>query len=143
MATPVFVDTSAHYALADSNDPDHPEAVRLLQNIEDLRAALVTSNFVISEIYTLLLKRVGRQLALSYVDGIRSGSTSVIRVAVEDEDRAWEILQLYQDQDFSYVDATSFAFMERLGIEVFFAFDSHFNTFRTRKGQAFTEVKFL
>jgi predicted nucleic acid-binding protein len=31
MATPVFVDTGAHYALADANDPDHEEAVRLLQ----------------------------------------------------------------------------------------------------------------
>ncbi len=53
MATPIFVDTGAHYALADVQDPDHAEAVRLLQQIVRLRHALVTSNFVISEAYTL------------------------------------------------------------------------------------------
>src|SRR5438128_4861015 len=49
MATLVFVDTEAHYALADVQDPDHAEAVRLLQQIVRLRYALVTRNFVISE----------------------------------------------------------------------------------------------
>jgi predicted nucleic acid-binding protein len=68
MATPVFVDTGAHYALADVHDPDHGEAVRLLQHIVRLRYALVTSNFVISEVYTLLLKRVGRDIAIRYVE---------------------------------------------------------------------------
>jgi predicted nucleic acid-binding protein len=31
MATPVFVDTGAHYVLADAHDPDHGEAGRLLR----------------------------------------------------------------------------------------------------------------
>ena len=143
MATPVFVDTGAHYALADVHDPDHGEAVRLLQHIVRLRYALVTSNFVVSEVYTLLLKRVGREIAIRYVEELRGGSTQVIRVSVEDEERTWEILRRYQDQDFSYVDATSFAVMERLGIRVFFAFDGHFSTFRTQRSQAFTDVKFM
>jgi predicted nucleic acid-binding protein len=30
MATPVFVDTGAHYALADVQDPDHAKAIHLL-----------------------------------------------------------------------------------------------------------------
>jgi hypothetical protein len=33
--------------------------------------------------------------------------------------------------------------MERMGIHVFFAFDAHFSTFRTQRGQAFTNIKFL
>ncbi len=143
MATPVFVDTGAHYALVDVNDPDHVEAVRTLQKIERLRQALTTSNFVVSEVYTLLLKRVSRQVALSYVNGLRTGSTTIIRVIAEDEERAWGILQQYHDQDFSYVDATSFALMERLDISVFFAFDSHFSIVRTRPRKAFSDVRFM
>jgi predicted nucleic acid-binding protein len=143
MATLVFVDTGAHYALADARDPDHREAVRLLQQIVRLRYALATSNFVLSEVYTLLLKRLGWETAIRYVEELRAGSTQVLSVSTEDEERAWEILRRYQDQDFSYVDATSFALMERLGIQVFFAFDSHFSTFRTQRGQAFTDVQFM
>jgi len=119
MATPVFVDTGAHYALADANDPDHEEAMRLLQQISRQRYALVTSNFVISEVYTLLLRRLGWERAIYYVEELRAGATQVLGISAEDESRAWEILRQYQDQDFSYVDATSFAMMERLDIETF------------------------
>jgi predicted nucleic acid-binding protein len=143
VATPVFVDTGAHYALADARDPDHSEAVRLLQQIAHLRHALVTSNFVVSEVYTLLLKRLGWERAIRYVEELRAGATQILRVSAEDEARAWEILRRYRDQDVSYVDATSFAVMERTGIQVFFAFDAHFSTYRTQQGQAFTDVKFL
>ena len=143
MATPVFVDTGAHYALADVQDPDHAEAGRLLHQIVRLRYALATSNCIISEVYTLLRQRLGWEAAVHYVEGLRAGSTQVISVSAADEVRAWEILRRYDDQDFSYVDATSFAVMERLGIHVFFAFDAHFSTFRTQRGQAFTNIKFL
>jgi uncharacterized protein len=143
MATPVFVDTGAHYALADMQDPDHAEAVQLLQQIFRLRYALVISNFVISEVYTLLRQRLGWEAAIHYVEELRAGSTQVISVSAADEERAWEILRRYDDQDFSYVDATSFSVMEGLGIQVFFAFDAHFSTFRTQRGQAFTNIKFL
>jgi predicted nucleic acid-binding protein len=47
-------------------------------------------------------------------------------VTEEDELRAKTILLRYADKDFSYVDATSFAVMERLGLQTAFAFDEHF-----------------
>jgi uncharacterized protein len=137
------MDTSAHYALVDANDPDHAPAVRYLQSIARRRYALVTSNFILSEAYTLLRYRLGWGEAQHYVTELRNGSTQVLRVTIGDEGRTWDILKQYEDQDFSYVDATSFALMERLGITVFFAFDSHFNTFRTLSGQAFTDIQFL
>src|SRR5262249_24543058 len=72
MAIPVFVDTGAHYALADVQDPDYAEAVRLLQQIVRLRYALVTSNFVIFEVYTLLRQRLGWEVAIHYVEELRA-----------------------------------------------------------------------
>lgn len=143
MAIPVFVDTSAHYALADMNDPDHDTGVRHLQFMAHRHYGLVTSNFVLSETYTLIRYRLGWGEAHRYVSNLRDGATRVLRITVGDEERAWAIVAQYDDQDFSYVDATSFALMERLGIPIFFAFDSHFSTFRTSSGQAFTDIQFL
>jgi predicted nucleic acid-binding protein len=40
-----------------------------------------------------------------------------------------EILLGQEDKDYSYVDATSFAVMERLGIETAFTFDRHFEQY--------------
>jgi len=102
------MDTSAHYALVDANDPDHARAVRHLQSIAHQSYALVTSNFILSEAYTLLRYRLGWGEAQRYVTELRNGSTQVLRVTT-----------------------------------VFFAFDSHFSTFCTSSGQAFTDIQFL
>jgi predicted nucleic acid-binding protein len=96
IAPPVFVDTGAHYALTDAHDPDHEEAVRLLQQIAHHRQAMVTSNFVLSESYTVILKRVGWEIAIRSVENLKAGSTRIIRVSSEDETRAWEILRQYR-----------------------------------------------
>jgi len=69
--------------------------VRLLQQISRQRYALVTSNFVISEAYTLLLKRLGWERAIRYVEELRAGATQVLGISAEDESRAWEILRQY------------------------------------------------
>ncbi|MBI4491668.1 MAG: hypothetical protein HY690_02615 [Chloroflexi bacterium] len=42
------------------------------------------------------------------------------------EETAEELLAQHDDQDFSYVDATSFVAMRRLGLQDAFAFDHHF-----------------
>lgn len=48
----------------------------------------------------------------------------VLRLDVEDELRAREIVEIYDDRDFSLTGATSFAVMERLGLATAF-FDRH------------------
>ena len=50
----IFVDTSAHYALLNSQDIDHREAVNFLKDMAKARVAIVCSNFIISETYTFV-----------------------------------------------------------------------------------------
>ena len=50
----------------------------------------------------------------------------MIRITQEDEERAWDIFCRHEDKGFSFTDCTSFALMERLGIDAVFAFDDHF-----------------
>ena len=139
---PTFVDTSAHYAIADAGDKDHSAAVDFLNAAADEGRAFLTSNFIVAETYGLMLLRLGRGKAINYVRLLRSGSTVVERITPEDEARAWEILAQYDDQDFSYVDATSFALVERLGILDAFAFDKHFDIFKTKQGRRLTRLPY-
>ena len=53
----------------------------------------------------------------------------MVRVRIQDERRADEILARYDDQEFSLTDALSFAVMERLGIREVFSLDHHFAQF--------------
>ncbi|MEZ8219189.1 putative nucleic acid-binding protein, contains PIN domain [Candidatus Fervidibacteria bacterium JGI MDM2 SSWTFF-3-K9] len=130
------VDTSAHYALADRGDANHLQAVSFARKLRNEGIILVVTNLIIAEIYGLLLLRLGRYVAFNYtktiLDGFRSGVFWLERVTEADEERAWEILETYADQDFSYVDATTFAVMERLNLDRAFAFDKHFETFRLK-----------
>lgn len=87
----------------------------------------MTTNFVLAELHALLLARGNRHLALTVLQGLRrSPALTIERVAEVDEQRAWEIIERYDDKSFSFVDAASFAVMERLGLSTAFTLDRHF-----------------
>jgi predicted nucleic acid-binding protein len=128
----VFVDTSGLVALLADRDGRHADARMVQARLVRDRMQLVTTNFVLAEMHALLLVRVGRGHAIRSLLGIDRSDTVVVRVAEEDERRAREILVRYDDKDFTLVDATSFAVMERLGITEAFTFDHHFVQFGLR-----------
>jgi predicted nucleic acid-binding protein len=121
----VFIDTSAHFALVNRKDPDHQKAKQFLKSLAKKKVILVTTNFIVAETYTLILKRINRKTAINYISNLLKSSW-VIRVSEEDEEKGWNILLNYEDKDFSYVDTTSFAVIERINIQEAFAFDEHF-----------------
>lgn len=127
----VFVDTSAHYASIDKDDKNHYAAKVFLASAEEEHLCLVTSNFVVAETHALILNTpsLGYQSARTFLEKIRASARKPERITEEDEERAWEIIKTYDDKQFTYIDATSFALMQRLGIRRAFAFDQHFSQY--------------
>lgn len=122
----VFWDTSGIVAFLRADDPHHKEAVFCVRRLEREKGRIILTNFVVSEVYVLILSRVSSDKARFW---LRENPIRPERVTEEDEIRAKEILLRYTDKDFSYVDATSFAVMERLGINTAFTYDFHFKQF--------------
>jgi uncharacterized protein len=123
----VFVDTGAWYALQVLNDRWHREAVATLKKAVARGTPLVTTNEVVGETYTLLLKTHGHSAAWRFVDSLqRSSRLQLARVDDGAEREAWELLRRFADQAFSFVDGTSFAFMRKHRMRHAFAFDRHF-----------------
>jgi len=135
----LFVDTSIWYAAADSSDRSNSRAKAILQAGE----ALVTSDHVLVETWTLLHHKLQRQAAERFWDGLRSGIAIIEAVGSADLEAAWDIGLSWRDQDFSIVDRTSFAVMRRLGIERVASLDQHSAVFRfgPKRRQAFTVVQ--
>lgn len=131
----VFVDTSAFYAAADAGDVDHGRAVDVLANAE----LLVTTDHVLVETWLLINGRGGRFTAEQFWLRVRGGLTRIATVVTADLDLAWRIGQDFADHDFSIVDRTSFAVMQRLGINAAATFDDHFAIYRygPRRDRAF------
>jgi predicted nucleic acid-binding protein len=105
----------------------HSTAARRFRRITKDQRTPVTTSFVISEAYTLIRYRLGSQPALGLLGTIRRSSL-VQRVTVPEswEAAAEQLLEQYADQTFSYVDATSFITMRRLGIHEALSFDRDF-----------------
>jgi predicted nucleic acid-binding protein len=135
----LFVDTSIWYAAADSSDLSNARAKAILGGGE----ALVTSDHILIETWTLLRHRIHRQAAERFWQALREGVAVIEPVGPADMEAAWQLGSAYADQDFSIVDRTSFAVMRRLGIERIASLDDHFAIFRFGPGRrrAFTVVR--
>lgn len=122
----LFVDTSAWYAGADEADRSNRRAEEILTAGE----RLVTTDHVLVETWLLLRNRLGRGAAEAFWDALRRGVAAIEPVGAADLEVAWSIGDAFGDQDFSIVDRTSFAVMQRLGIHRVASFDAHFAVFR-------------
>jgi uncharacterized protein len=123
----VFVDTSAFVALRNGSEAEHESARETLAALIDEGATLFTSNYVFAETYTALLVRVGREEAIEWGRRFRAGTAiELVRLERDVEEDAWGILERHGDKRWSYVDATSFALIDRDGGAEAFAFDAHF-----------------
>ncbi len=122
----VFVDSSAWYAAADRGDRCNAAAKGLLQTPE----TLVTTDHVLIETWRLIHHFISAHAAERFWGGLRSGVATIEQTTSADLEAAWSIGERFPDQDFSLVDRTSFAVMERLGISRAISFDSDFAVFR-------------
>ncbi len=129
MAAELFVDTSAWYPAVVRNHPDHGAVARALRDRVRSGVRVVTTNIVVAETHALLLHRVGRDAALTFVRNVGetpnvvvSSTRALERAALVD----W--LERFDDQTFSFADTVSFAVMAERGITEALSLDRHFKT---------------
>lgn len=134
-----FVDTSIWFAAVDSSDASNSGAKGVLRSGEPL----VTSDLVLAEAWSLIHHKLNRNAADRFWDGLRRGVATIEPVTLADLESAWQIGQSWQDQDFSIVDCTSFAVMQRLGIVRAASLDDHFAIYRfgPQRRQSFVIIR--
>ncbi len=125
----MLVDTGAWYAVADTSDRHHEKASRFYVE-QAQQARFVTTDLIVAETWALLSSHLGRAAALTFWETLRVTRTPVLTLEPVDLEAAWHIVQAFPDQAFSFVDCTTFAVMERTGIDEAFAFDAHFLVYR-------------
>jgi predicted nucleic acid-binding protein len=135
----LFVDSSVWYAAADVGDESNGRAKSILRAEEPL----VTTDHVLVETWLLLRGRLGRSAAQRFWRGLRQGVATIEPVGLADLELAWGIGEAFADQDFSIVDRTSFAVMQRLGLLRAATFDDDFAVYRFghRRERAFEIVR--
>jgi predicted nucleic acid-binding protein len=122
----LFVDTSVWFGAANVRDRHNARAKKILAD----NPAPVMTDYILVETWRLLNSRVHRTAAEAFWREIRRGIAQMEKITAADLERAWAIGDAFPDQDFSLVDRTSFAVMERIGVTRAASFDDHFAVYR-------------
>lgn len=125
MSLGVLADSGPLYAAVDRDDQYHNRARRELERIEREEIVVLISHPVLLESYTLILRRLGIQTTLRWLDDVMSGG--VLQVAgTDDYVRAAQTVRSFEDQPLTLVDAVLAQLSMRLGAPVW-TYDHHFD----------------
>ena len=122
----IFADTSFFLAGADERDEHHDAALRLLEMVAGRR--ILTTNHVRGETWTTIRRKLWHGRAVEFLDtvGGEEKHVQIANLSEELEGDALDWLRRHDEREYSFVDATSFAFMRAKGIEEALAFDGDF-----------------
>lgn len=91
---------------------------------------IVTTDYVVNELLTLLRSRHQPQRALNAGKYLWESRHAQLHYLSEDDlAEAWNVFRRYNDKEWSFTDCTSYVVMKRMGIRKAFAFDRHFRQF--------------
>lgn len=126
----VFVDTSGWIEPVLRSDLDHAAMVRFAQQLQAERRQMVTTDDVLNEVVALLTtdsRGIARPLLIQFINQILSSpQVQIVHVDAQIWREAWAMLERMSDKTWSWVDASSFIVMRRLGIVEAFTTDHHF-----------------
>ena len=126
----LFVVRSGWDALADKADKNYLRALQFRSEIVGERK-LVTSNYILDELYTLLLMNIGFQPTVKYKGTldilIAEHVLDVIWIDHNLAKKSWDVFEQYNfDKRWSFTNCTSYVVMKDFSITEVFAFDHHF-----------------
>ncbi|RIK79941.1 MAG: PIN domain-containing protein [Planctomycetota bacterium] len=126
MASDVFVDTSAFFAMLDRNDQWHEAVKPLVARLERSGVHIVTTDYVLDETVTLLQVRGLRYVAGPWLDGILAGSCEIVWKDAARFDEVRRFYARHADKAWSFTDCFSFVVMRERGITQSLTADHHF-----------------
>ncbi|MBI5683377.1 MAG: type II toxin-antitoxin system VapC family toxin [Deltaproteobacteria bacterium] len=122
----VFIDTSAFCALAIPKDQNNSNAKAIHTKLQEQKAIIYTSDYILDESYTLLKMRGSHTTSVKFMDEIGKSHINILKIDEHIETAAKAIFRKFEDKRLSFTDCTSFVVINQFGIEAVFAFDEHF-----------------
>lgn len=122
----IFVDTGVWYSLLVAKEPFH---LRTIEWFDSVSESLVTSDYVVDETLTLLLKRNEQPKALKFGKSVIEEQSAILSYVSENQfNRSWILFQKFSVMGLSFTDCTSHIVARDLGVKTVASFDRHFLT---------------
>jgi predicted nucleic acid-binding protein len=123
----IFVDTAAWIALLNTSDALHEPAKQVMNQLQQQKAFLVTTEFVLLEVADALSVPVGRAQTIAFINGLRQlNILQIIPVSQALFIQGWQLYSQRPDKEWGLTDCTSFVVMTQEQITIAFTSDHHF-----------------
>jgi predicted nucleic acid-binding protein len=106
----LIVDAGALYAQADADEPEH---VAVTAALRAERGTLVTSQLVVAEADYLILRRLGIDVELSFLDDLAQGTYTVDALTATELASARDVVARYRDLELGLADASLVVLAQR------------------------------
>ncbi len=134
----LFVDTNYLCAFYNESDSLHKKAKDFSLSLQKFH--VIISNFILLESYTILSQRVSKNHALIFKKDMYSKKYySIYWITKALEEQVWNTFISIKNKNFSYVDASIIAVMQKEKIKHLLSFDKSFEKLQKQFG--FTLVK--
>lgn len=134
--TALIVDASALYAQADAAEPAHGAVARLIQGES---GELVTSELAVAEADYLILKRLGVDVELAFIEDLAAATYTVECLSRAELEEAWRLVGRYRDLRIGLADASLILLAHRFRTSRVLTLDERaFRTVAPLSGGAFT-----
>ncbi len=126
----VLIDTNFLLAMAFPRDPNYRKA---RQAIRDLKEKRIISAPVLPEVFFMISTRMNYAAAARFFKTLQSAAFQIEPLTTVDMARMSEIMEIYEDNAFDFVDVSIMALSERLNITDIYTFDRRdFTVFRPK-----------
>lgn len=130
----VLIDTSAFMALILKEETYHNKVAAQYKAYKQARAQLITSAYILDELFTRCLYRAGShggKLAINLIrEIVTSDELTVLEVDSQIFKEAEDILLKFSDHKISFTDATSYVLYKDFSIDEIFTLDDDFKKMR-------------
>ncbi|OQW91872.1 MAG: hypothetical protein BWK78_03335 [Thiotrichaceae bacterium IS1] len=123
----VFVDTSFLVALLRRNDSDHAKALTLYQRVKAEKVRKMTSEYVLLELGNGLSRLGVRRLAVDFFNQIyQDNRFEIVPATTVLFTEALALFKARPDKEWGLVDCTSFIIMQKYKVDTALSADHHF-----------------
>jgi len=130
MPETIFWDTSAFVALGNRDDELHEAAVLASTELVNVRAQILTTDAVLTEVANAFSKisfrPMARRIIEAFYQSVEMGSAQLVHVDRPLWQRGWQLFLDRPDKDWGLTDCISFVVMKDMKLRRAFTSDHHF-----------------
>lgn len=132
----IFADTSALMALTLKDESSHSQTVVKYKEYKQNRARIITSDYVLDELFTRCLYRAGSyggKIAITLInEAISSNELTILEVDRQIFKKAETVFLKFSDHKISFTDATTYVLYKDFALDEVFTLDSDFKKMRIK-----------